>query len=456
VVRRSPRSRRSWSLVAGLPWLVLVLFVAGGISPVLAKPDGARLIVSPLAGYGILSEWSDLNDAPYFGAGFGFLFNNHLGAEGIWGYSQPDSRTLPRGQVKMRHLGVDLRYHPVPGRRINPYVAAGWTELRLVPDEGVNGDYNGWEVGAGVTMSFTDGPYHRISLRVDGRDVMAKFDPPLPSDGAYHHNFMITAGLQIEIGDDWHRDTDRDGVIDRADDCPDTDRRMVVDARGCPIDSDGDGVFDGIDACAMTPTGAVIDSLGCPIDTDGDGVFDGLDQCEDTPAGAVIDTTGCPLDSDVDQVFDGLDQCPDTPAGVRVDADGCPSVESPQEQELYDNGTLTFDSVQFESNKAELKPQSFPALDLIGSILVKWPRLKIEIGGYTDSRGQEEKNRQLSQERADAVRTYLLDKFDNVHPDQLTAVGYGPDNPVASNDTEEGRQQNRRVEFKILEGNPKR
>ena len=153
MVHHSPNARRPWPLMAGLPLLLLAFSAVIPVSPVLAKPDGSRMIASPLAGYGIFSEWSDLNNAPYFGAGFGFLFNNHLGAEGIWGYSKADSRTLLRGQVQVRHLGADLRYHPVPGRRLNPYVVAGWSYLRLVPDEGTNGDYNDWEFGVGYTSA---------------------------------------------------------------------------------------------------------------------------------------------------------------------------------------------------------------------------------------------------------------------------------------------------------------
>ena len=121
------------------------------------------------------------------------------------------------------------------------------------------------------------------------------------------------------------KDSDKDGVVDSKDKCPDTPFGATVDEFGCPIDSDQDGVPDGLDMCPNTPNKAMVDATGCPSDEDGDGVYDGIDKCPGTPYGAQVNPkTGCPLDGDDDGVADFEDACPNTPKGAYVDANGCP------------------------------------------------------------------------------------------------------------------------------------
>ena len=232
-------------------------------------------------------------------------------------------------------------------------------------------------------------------------------------------------------------DADGDGVCDGLDKCPSTPKGCKVDATGCPLDADGDGVCDGLDKCPDTPKGVKVDDTGCPIDSDGDGVPDYLDKCPDTPKGCKIDKDGCPIDSDGDGVCDGMDKCPDTPKGVAVDASGCPLVK-PIEQKitlhiLYKLGSADID----EANKA--------ILDDLASRLQTYKDVKLEIGGYTDATGTATANKKLSQKRAEKVMEYLISK--GVNKDRLTAVGYGATNFIADNTTEEGRQENRRVEI---------
>ena len=123
-------------------------------------------------------------------------------------------------------------------------------------------------------------------------------------------------------------DSDKDGVADYLDKCPNTSTMAVVDAVGCPVDTDKDGVPDYLDKCPGTPAGMAVDKTGCPVDTDKDGVPDYLDKCPNTPAGVAVDAAGCPVDSDHDGVADYLDKCPDTPAGMAVDAAGCPMLDT--------------------------------------------------------------------------------------------------------------------------------
>jgi OOP family OmpA-OmpF porin len=108
------------------------------------------------------------------------------------------------------------------------------------------------------------------------------------------------------------------------------------------------------------------------------------------------------------------------------------------------------DKIQFELAKATLKPVSNAILDGVVTILAARPGVrKVEIEGHTDIKGDPEKNRVLSQARAQAVLDYLVKK--GIAAERLVAKGYGPDKPVASNDTEAGREANRRVEFSIVD-----
>lgn len=241
------------------------------------------------------------------------------------------------------------------------------------------------------------------------------------------------------------RDSDGDGVANGVDACPHTPAGTITTAGGCPLDEDGDQVYDGMDQCPSTPAGASVDLRGCPADADGDGVMDGPDRCPKTPAGAVVDANGCPHDGDGDGVLDGPDRCPSTAPGAAVGADGCPvaALFNPARTSVELRG------VSFETGKARLLPQSTQVLDQVVAALIANPELRVEVAGYTDNTGAAAVNRRLSLARAEAVRDYLVSH--GVAESRLTARGYGPADPVASNATTAGRARNRRVELHRLE-----
>ncbi len=168
-------------------------------------------------------------------------------------------------------------------------------------------------------------------------------------------------------------------------------------------------------------------------DTDGDGVIDKLDQCPDTPAGVRVDAIGCPLDTDKDGVYDYLDKCPDTPIELKVDKDGCPM-----------KVTINL-NVLFDFDKSDVKPEYHDEIKRVADYMNAYPWEKATLEGHTDSKGTDSYNQKLSQLRVYAIKAYLIDKF-GISADRLTAVGYGESKPIASNDTEEGRQLNRRVQ----------
>ncbi|MCI0330756.1 MAG: OmpA family protein [candidate division Zixibacteria bacterium] len=242
-------------------------------------------------------------------------------------------------------------------------------------------------------------------------------------------------------------DSDGDGVCDGIDACANSPKGVKVDSKGCPTDSDGDGVSDGTDKCDNTPKGCTVDAAGCPTDADGDGVCDGLDKCADTPRGCTVDASGCQTDSDGDGVCDGVDQCPNTPAGSEVNAVGCvlPKVEYIPTPEK----PLVLKGVNFQTGKAVLLDASKTVLDEVAISLMAHPEVKVEVGGHTDATGSDAHNLNLSEQRATAVRNYLVEK--GVKAENLFVKGYGETTPIADNKTVSGRAQNRRVELKRVQ-----
>lgn len=239
-------------------------------------------------------------------------------------------------------------------------------------------------------------------------------------------------------------DTDKDGVADYLDKCPNSLPCEKVDANGCSLDSDKDGVPDIDDRCPDTPAGVKVDTRGCPVDTDNDGVADYLDKCPATPARVQVDANGCPIDTDKDGVADYIDRCPDTPAGSKVDANGCVVVNDEAKKAFGD----AMYGIQFETNSKVIKPTSNPILNNVVNVLKNNPQYnKVEVAGHADSVGPEDYNLNLSQQRADEVKKYIVNK--GVNAARLNAVGYGETQPVADNATPEGRSQNRRVDFKV-------
>jgi OOP family OmpA-OmpF porin len=239
-------------------------------------------------------------------------------------------------------------------------------------------------------------------------------------------------------------DADKDGVADYLDKCVNTPIGVKVDENGCQFDADADGVADNLDKCDNTPGGVKVDAKGCPLDSDGDGVADYLDKCSKTPVGARVNADGCALDADGDGIPDSFDKCPNTPKDVQVNAVGCPLVIK---ETIIESLVLSGDA-NFEFGKSKLLSNAYTALDGLVTTMKEHPKYTWKIGGYTDAVGSDSYNKNLSRQRAQSVVDYLLNK--GVKRNNLQIVGYGEDNPIATNKTPEGRSMNRRVEIKLL------
>ena len=214
-----------------------------------------------------------------------------------------------------------------------------------------------------------------------------------------------------------------------------------------PSDRDKDGIIDEKDKCPDAPEDfdGFQDEDGCPDpDNDLDGIPDEFDRCINDPEDKdnYQDEDGCPdLDNDADGIPDLKDAAPNLPEtlnGYRDD-DGLPDTPP-----LPEKPTI-LEGVVFKQGKSQLLPTGFPALDRLVDLMKDDSSARVEVRAYTDNTGQYEKNLELSQLRADAVKNYLVMK--GIDPSRIAAIGFGPSNPIADNTTPEGKARNRRIEI---------
>jgi OmpA-OmpF porin, OOP family len=233
-------------------------------------------------------------------------------------------------------------------------------------------------------------------------------------------------------------DTDGDGITDDKDKCPTVPG--LAKYEGCPIpDSDKDGINDEEDKCPTVP--GLARYQGCPIpDTDKDGINDEEDKCP-TVAG-VARYQGCPIpDSDGDGVNDEEDKCPNLP-GPR-DNQGCPVISA----EVVKRVNYAANNILFVTGSYKLLAKSYKGLNDVVKILNENPDMVLAIDGHTDNVGSDEMNQTLSDNRANAVKQYIISQ--GISESRITSAGHGETSPIAENTTASGRQKNRRVELKL-------
>lgn len=252
-------------------------------------------------------------------------------------------------------------------------------------------------------------------------------------------------------------DSDGDGIFDRADACPDEPGVRTDDptTNGCPprLDQDRDGVFDEEDACPTRPGVRTDDPAtnGCPpkVDTDRDGIFDDVDACPTEPGPRTDDpaTNGCPPppDRDRDGIDNEKDACPDAagPPSEDPKKHGCPLARVEQDQ------IKIVEQVKFAYNSDKILPESEPIMNAVLRILEEHSDItKVEVHGHTDSRGGDAYNKALSRRRAASVVRWLT--VHGIAKERLSSQGFGEEKPIDTNDTDDGRRNNRRVEFHIV------
>jgi outer membrane protein OmpA-like peptidoglycan-associated protein len=398
---------------------------------------------------------------PSTGAGnFGFRIFAQQGYAAGSGIDAAALNPTDAFETKFDMLGGGVSYILSMGDAVYPLFSAGVAHMWFYPQDNNGGKLPGVIAGGyknnvlsilgdlGVRFQLSKS----VSLNVAAGVIVSRTDF-LDDYRTGSTNDMVytgTVGVTYYFGRD--KDADGDGVPDTDDACPNTPQGVSVDEFGCPLDADKDGIPDYLDKCADTPKGAKVDGNGCPIDSDKDGVPDYMDKCANTPAGVNVDKNGCPLDADGDGVPDYLDKCPNTPKGTEVTADGCPIVKEKEvviitKPAVIEKIVLSGDT-NFENNRATLLPSAYAALAAVVTTMKENPDYKWEVGGHTDAVGSDASNMKLSRLRAQAVIDYLVRQ--GVKGNNLTMVGYGESAPIATNETQEGKAMNRRVEIKLL------
>lgn len=415
--------------------------------------------------WSILPSASVLNVSRYIGSNLSFGVTGSvnkvkkmvMGAPGSYNANGDFNGQRVIDATDLMYYGVDGQFKYSLGGLLGSkwfdpaiHVGGGYAFLGKASSGNVNG-------GVGVTFWFTENiglnlaSTYKKQFEDDG--VVRAQDVSVPS------HFQHVAGVTFRFGG---KDTDGDGILDKYDECPeeaglkqfngcpDSDADGIPDKldqcpfefgdaamNGCP-DSDGDGIPNHIDAC---PDEAGVAALnGCP-DSDGDGIADKDDECPDE-AGPK-DNNGCPYpDADGDGVLDKDDECPEV-AGPASNK-GCPEVKEEHIKQLNEYGK----TILFNTGKSTFQEQSFAVLDNMARVMNQFPNAKFAIEGHTDNTGTDKINDPLSNDRANAVREYLISK--GISASRLSSQGFGSKNPIDTNKTVAGRANNRRTEIKLV------
>jgi len=421
--------------------------------------------IDPLSLNVSLSNWffpSDSGTGRVLSIMGGLRFEPRIGSvgrlylEGNFGYAWT-------GDKQRLHLdaGLGFEFQVAPAFAIGPMVRYGhvfqtndYSDIGITQEQfelGFKSDAQWLSGGISLTVRIPEAEAPQPPADADGDGVLDP-DDQCPTTPQGSNPDPARPGCPLT-------DTDGDGVYDNEDQCVNVPAGSRPDParRGCPIsDQDNDGVADGEDRCPTTPQGSNPDPArrGCPLtDTDNDGVYDNEDQCPTEPQGPRPDPArrGCPVgDRDRDGITDDADRCPDQPETFngRDDTDGCPDGEA---LGVREGGQIRImEQVRFRNNRSTIQGRrSFAVLDAVVAIMRSSPDITmLDVQGHTDDRGSAERNRVLSQERAQAVVQYLIQHGVEAH--RLTAHGYGPDRPLVQGTSRRARAANRRVEFHIV------
>ena len=443
-------SNNPWAVSFGANGVDTKISAVGNDSPKWIQLGNAK------ANWNFLPSVSFINVSKYVGDGFSFGATASVNRIDKWVSRVP--QTLSTDEVinpgNLSYYGIDatIKYsfmEILKSKWLEPsaHVGGGYTFFGDASAGTING-------GLGLTFWITEGVGVQFqSTYKHSLDDTRTANVDVPSHMQHFAGFTFKFGGKDTDGDGIYDkddacpevaglpefkgcpDTDKDGIQDSADSCPDV--AGLAEFNGCP-DTDGDGIIDSEDACVDVKGTKMM--KGCP-DADGDGVADKDDKCPSVKGDKA--NGGCPWpDTDGDKVLDKDDKCP-TVAGT-VANNGCPEVSDDTMKKLNDYGK----TILFNSGKSSFQKQIMPVLQAITAILKEYPTAKFSLEGHTDNTGSDALNQKLSEERAAAVKNFLVEN--GIDASRLSSKGFGESAPVDSNKTAKGKANNRRVEVKLV------
>lgn len=364
-------------------------------------------------------------------------------------------------RTQLVYFGGGLVYSLSFGDFFFPYISAGASYLNYSP-KGNNGELlinNSNNVYANNVINY-DGEFGlrflvtedlslniNTAVHINPRDYLD--DKALGTNNDVYTTTM--AGISLSLFG--KKDTDKDGIYDSDDPCPDDPEDIdgYEDNDGCPdYDNDSDGIPDKKDKCPNQKEDydGFMDDDGCPdLDNDQDGIVDMDDQCPNQAEDfdGFEDNDGCPdLDNDRDGILDKDDKCPNQAENKNgfEDEDGCPDEKLSERAETPKEIVLSA-GTNFTPGKSDLLPGAYKELDKIVEVMKQNPDTRWRIEGHTDNKGSDKINKKVSLARARAVLDYFVTQ--GLRASRFEVVGMGKDLPIADNSTNEGRAKNRRV-----------
>ncbi|GAC20014.1 OmpA family protein [Paraglaciecola arctica] len=379
-----------------------------------------------------------LNDGYGFGAEFGMKFSEEWGARVELSFLEIDVEGAFLDESGKR-LGADLLYF-MPEDLL--YVFGGLKNTKITDADMMASVGLGkhWDLGKHLDL----GKYQAYGNNVKIVTELAAYQNLDSHEDGTHLGFKV--GIAYAFGGStapsMPKDSDNDGVLDSQDQCANTPIGTAVDSIGCTLDLDGDGVINRLDNCPDTPAGTEVDSYGCKNDLDGDGIPNNIDMCPNTAPGTQVGAKGCSLilDTDQDGILDDVDNCSDTPLTDKVDAKGC-SIFTEEEVSINVK-------VLFANNSSVIGNSNASQFQEVADFMDRYPATDAVIEGHASAPGSDDYNLMLSQKRANAVRTLLIQKY-GIKAERLIAIGYGETQLLDTANTAEANQANRRIVVKV-------
>ncbi|MDH3998567.1 MAG: OmpA family protein [Desulfuromonadales bacterium] len=387
------------------------------VGQLIAENRMAAYTVTPMVGYHMMDGALKIEDGASVGVAAGYNVDRNWTVEADLRYTPTEAANSSTDDVDVWTLGLGGLYHFQPTEPLVPYLSFGLGGM-IYDFDGTSHndeDYMGY-YGGGFKYSLDD----RIALRLDLKHILdARKDSKLSThdDKDWRHHLQAMLGLTFQLS----------GYTSTP----------AQEARTAQPLFDEQSQTTSIDS-AVSPVALGDDG---DSDSDGDGVLNAQDRCPETAPGVRVTSSGCPSDTDMDGVLDFQDACIDTPQGATVDQQGC-------EEAVEEVASLTL-NILFGFDKAQVTPFHYGELSKAADFIGRFPNNRVVVEGHTDNVGDAAYNRKLSQQRAENVLKVLIEKY-RIDADRISAIGFGPDQPVASNANEPGQSKNRRVEISIL------